>query len=136
MPILNVSVTGRPDSRRSAAIAAKLTELTSVHLGKKPALTAVAIHHVDNDHWFVGGEPLGRRGAESFMLRIAVTQGTNTKDEMAVYVREVFAAMSELLGDVDDVSYVVVDEVPAAAWGYGGMTQEFRYVSGWLKSMA
>jgi len=136
MPILNVSVTGGADPKRSAAIAGKLTELTNVHLGKDPTLTAVAIQHVDRDHWFIGGETLSRRNAESFMLRISVTEGTNTKPQMAAYVEAVFAAMAKLLGRLDDVSYVVVEEVPAGAWGYGGTTQEFRYIAGRLQSAA
>jgi 4-oxalocrotonate tautomerase len=136
MPLLNVSVTGRADPKRSAAIAARLTELTDRHLGKDPALTAVAIRHLDQDQWFVGGEALSRRNAASFSLHIAVTEGTNTKPQMAAYIEAVFAAMTEILDAVRDESYVIVAEVPAAAWGYGGKTQEFRYIAGRLKATA
>ena len=136
MPILNVAVTGRPDPTRSAAIASKLTELTNTHLGKDPALTAVAIQHTGHDHWYVGAQALGGRNLDSFSLHVSVTEGTNTKPQIAAYIEAVFSAMSELLGSIRDESYIVVDEVPAAAWGYAGKTQEFRFISGGLNLAA
>ena len=129
MPLLNVAVTGCPEPVRSAAIAKMLTELTAIHLGKDPALTAVTIRNVDDGHWFIGGQALSEPGADSFSLQITVTQGTNTKAQIAAYIEAVFPAMSELLGGIRDESYIVVDEVPAASWGYGGKTQEFRSIA-------
>ncbi len=136
MPLLNVSVTGSPSPSRSSAIAAKLTELTNVHLGKDPALTAVAVRYVDDAHWFTGGRAIGDGTAASFSLHIFVTAGTNTKSQMAAYSEAVFAAMSKLLGGVREESYIIVDEVPGAAWGYAGLTQEFRYIAGQLRQAA
>jgi 4-oxalocrotonate tautomerase len=107
-----------------------LTELTNTHLGKDPALTAVTIRNVDHDHWFIGGQALSGPSADSFSLQITVTEGTNTKPQIAAYIEAVFPAMSELLGGIRDESYVVVDEVPAASWGYGDKTQEFRFIAG------
>ncbi|TIX72117.1 MAG: 4-oxalocrotonate tautomerase, partial [Mesorhizobium sp.] len=43
MPIINVSVTGKPDAALSAAIAKQVTELTATHLRKDAIITAVAI---------------------------------------------------------------------------------------------
>jgi 4-oxalocrotonate tautomerase len=45
-------------------------------------------------------------------------------------VQRVFAGMQSILGPLDPASYVVIHEVRADAWGYGGATQEFRYVAG------
>ncbi len=59
-----------------------------------------------------------------------MTEGTNTKDEKAAYVEKVFAAMTAALGELHPASYVVVHDVGADSWGYGGRTQEFRYVRG------
>jgi len=136
MPHLNVVVSGRPDKARSGAIAAKLTELTNTHLGKEPALTAVAVGYVGHEHWFIGGEALSEADGESFSLHIAVTEATNTKPQIAAYVEAVFTAMSDLLGGVRDESYVVVSEVPAAAWGYAGKTQEYRFIAGQIARAA
>jgi len=136
MPLLNVAVTGNPDPKRSLDIATRLTELTNQHLGKDPALTAVKVEYIDPDHWFVGGQALSRRNANSFSLHISITEGTNTKPQVASYIDAVFSQMSDSLGAVRNESYIVVDEVPAPAWGYAGKTQEFRYISGQLSGKA
>jgi 4-oxalocrotonate tautomerase len=136
MPIINVSIASKPDRSRSAAIATLLTELTRVHLQKDPAVTAVAINHIDPAHWFVGGQSLADLNASSFWLDIKVTAGTNTKAQMASYLQAVFREMSKLIGAVHDDSYIMVHEVPASAWGFSGKSQEYRYVAGILKAAA
>ena len=136
MPILNVSVAGKPDLARSSAIATLLTELTGAHLKKDPAVTAVVINYIEPEHWFVGGRSLVSQGTGSFWLDIKVTSGTNTKVQLAAYLEAVFTEMSKLLNSVHDDTYIVVHEVPASAWGFSGTTQEFRYVAGILESAA
>ena len=32
-----------------------------------------------------------------------------------------------LLGELHEVSYIYVEDVRATAYGYGGLTQEYRY---------
>ena len=49
---------------------------------------------------------------------------------------DVFAALSSTLGNTHTESYILVHEVPAAAYGFGGETQEFRFISGRLKQAA
>jgi 4-oxalocrotonate tautomerase len=63
-----------------------------------------------------------------------VVDGTNTKPELATYLSHVFAAMGSLLGNVHQESYILVHEVSAAAYGYGGKTQEFRFIAGRLEA--
>jgi 4-oxalocrotonate tautomerase len=55
--------------------------------------------------------------------------GTNTKDEKAAYVAAAFEGFSRLLGDLHEESYIHVHDVRAEAYGYGGRTQEFRYIT-------
>lgn len=128
MPILNVRLSTRPDTVQSAAVAAALARLTERILRKDPALTSVAIAHVDPAHWFVGGAPLSRQGKTSFFLDTLVTDETNTAAEKGAYIAAVFGEMAALLGELHDVSYVHVHDARAAAWGYGGKTQQFRAV--------
>jgi 4-oxalocrotonate tautomerase len=134
MPLLNVALTGQPDASRSAAIASTLTELTARLLGKDPPHTAISVSYVGHDHWFIEGKPMSDVKAESFWLRVMISQGTNTKTEIAAYIDAVFAAMSDLLGGAREESYIVVDEVPGASYGFGGKTQEHRYIAGRLKT--
>ena len=128
MPILNLSLSSAPDARQSAAIAATLSRLTAQLLHKAPELTSVAISHLDAAHWFVGGPSLQAQGKTSFFLDILISDETNTAAEKAAYIAAVFAAMREYLGDLHDVSYIHVHDARQAAWGYGGLTQQFRAV--------
>ena len=132
MPILDVTLSGQPDSGLSRQVASRLSDLTREGLRKDPTLTAVALTHVDPAHWFVGGHSLAEQDLRSFWLDIKVVDGTNTKQELAGYLQAVFAAMQDILGPLHDESYILVHEVPASAYGYGGKTQEFRFISGQL----
>ncbi|TGV53652.1 4-oxalocrotonate tautomerase family protein [bacterium M00.F.Ca.ET.141.01.1.1] len=134
MPIINVSVTGKPDATLSASIAREVTEITATHLRKDPTITAVAVSYLDPQHWFAGGKSLAERGTNTFWLDIKVVDGTNTKLEVEAYLKAIFDAFGRLLGGVHQESYAFVHEVPAAAYGYGGKTQEFRFISGRLKA--
>ena len=136
MPIITLSVTGKPDPELSAKLAAEVTELTRTHLRKDPTVTAVAVSYIDPRHWFAGGRSLAEQGSNTFWLDIKVVDGTNTKPELSAYVQHVFAAMGDILGSVHQESYILVHEVPAAAYGYGGKTQEFRFIAGRMESRA
>lgn len=134
MPIINVSVTGRPDAALSATIAREVSELTATHLRKDPTITAVAISYLDPQHWFASGKSMAEHGAKTFWLDIKVVDGTNTKIELEGYLKAIFTAFGRMLGQMHEESYAFVHEVPAAAYGYGGKTQEFRFISGRLKA--
>jgi 4-oxalocrotonate tautomerase len=132
MPIINIAVTGERDPALSAKIASTVSKLTAAHLRKDPTVTAIAVTYVDPRHWFAGGKSLAGSRQNSFWLDIKVVDGTNTKPELASYLQHIFTAMAELLGSLHSESYILVQEVSAAAYGYGGKTQEFRFISGQL----
>lgn len=136
MPIINITVTGRPDAALSARLAAEASDLTRQHLRKDPTVTAVAITYLDPAHWFAGGRSLAEQGRASFWLDVKVVDGTNTKQELSDYLAAVFERIGALLGGAHEESYVLVHEVPAAAYGFGGKTQEFRFIAGRLKQAA
>ncbi|CDX56056.1 4-oxalocrotonate tautomerase [Mesorhizobium plurifarium] len=134
MPIINISVTGKPDAKLSAAIAREATDITTKLLRKDPTITAVAVNYIDPQHWFAGGKSLAAHGVNTFWLDIKVVDGTNTKLELEAYLKAIFEGFGRLLGGVHEESYAFVHEVPAAAYGYGGKSQEFRFISGRLKA--
>jgi 4-oxalocrotonate tautomerase len=127
MPILNVKVSAVRSPELGRRIAARLLELTSRILHKKPEVTAITIDYVDHDSWLIAGRTLGEHGKNSFYFDIRITDETNTKDEKAQYIREAFAAFEDLLGNLHEESYIHVMDVRAASYGYGGTTQEYRY---------
>lgn len=128
MPILNVKISQPASSALSRRVADRLLELTTRILGKKRELTAIAIDYVAPEHWIVGGSSLAEQGKNSFYFDIKVVDGTNTKDEKARYVAEAFAAFGELLDNLHEESYIHVQDVRAEAYGFGGLTQEYRYI--------
>ena len=136
MPLLNVSLSGAPDDALAGAVAARLSALTRDILHKDPAVTAVKIAFIPEAHWFTAGRALADKATRSFALEVIVTDGNNTKDEKAAYLEAVHAAMGALLPELDPESYVLVREVKADAYGYGGRTQEARYQAARLKAPA
>ncbi|AFL52781.1 4-oxalocrotonate tautomerase [Sinorhizobium fredii] len=110
--------------------------MTRLHVRKDPAVTAITISYIDPHHWFAGGKSMASQQTASFWLDIKVVDGTNLKQELASYVEAVYLAFEALLGEVHPESYVLVHEVPAAAYSYGGKTQEFRFISGNLQAAA
>jgi 4-oxalocrotonate tautomerase len=136
MPILNLSVSAQADAKLSASISEVLTEATRVHLGKDPKVTAVVLQYIAPTDWIIGGKSLAELGQKSFSLDIKVTAATNTKTQIAGYIEAVFLAMERLLGAVHQTSYIVVHEVAAATWGFGGKTQEFRFIEAKIKDAA
>ena len=130
MPYLNARISGTASPDLTRQVADSLAALTVEILHKKRELTSVAIEYVDADKWFVAGSPIASQNMKTFYLEIHVTEGTNTKDEKAKYVKEVFSSMQSLLGKLHPASYVVIKDVGADSWGYEGATQEFRYIKG------
>jgi 4-oxalocrotonate tautomerase len=133
MPIITVKyATSRPATGLKAAVARTASELAANVLHKDPKITAVVVEAVDPADWFCGGHSLAESGLASFWLDIHITDGSNTKDEKAAFIAAVFKRMGELLGPLHVESYVHADDVRADGYGFGGVTQEQRYVAGKL----
>ena len=137
MPLITVTYSSaRKAPSLKAEIAAAVSDLTARILRKDPRVTAIIVKAVDAADWFAGGRSLAEQSRASFWLDVHVTEGTNTKDEKAAYLAAVFQRMGELLGPLHEESYVHVDEVRGDAYGFGGLTQERRYIAGKLEQSA
>jgi 4-oxalocrotonate tautomerase len=133
MPLITVIyATSRQAPSLKADIAAAVSELTATILHKDPKVTAIIVKAADAADWFAGGKSLAEQKLASYWLDIHVSEGTNTKDEKAAYLAAMFARMGELLGPLHEETYLHVDEVKGDAYGFGGLTQERRYVAGKL----
>ena len=127
MPILNVKVSGAKSPELTRQISELLLDLTTRILKKKREVTSIAIDYIDPDNWIVGGISLSEQRKHSFYFDIKITDETNTKDEKALYIREAFDGFARILGSLHDESYIYVQDVRAASYGFGGITQEYRY---------
>src|SRR5215467_10187431 len=133
MPMITVAyATSRSEAGLKAAVAQAAIDLAAQHLRKDPKVTAVKVEAVDPADWFCAGRSLAQSGLAGFWLEIRITEGTNTKDEKAAFVAAVFKRMGELLGSLHEESYVHVQDARADAYGFGGVTQERRYIAGKL----
>ena len=127
MPHIVLHLSGVPDATRTRQAVDAIVRLTQSVLGKKQPVIAIEVQHIAADQWFIGGKTLASLGRSAFQLDISVTDETNNKAEKARYLREVHAAMAALMPDLHEVSYVHVIDARAAAYGYGGLTQEHRH---------
>lgn len=127
MPYLHIRVSEIKSQELSAKIVKILMDLTTAILHKDKNLTAITIEYVDPQDWYIAGKSLQELNKKSFFLDIKITDETNTKSEKADYIREIFKEMESLLGSLHDESYVHVHDARSAAYGYGGLTQEYRY---------
>ena len=137
MPLISVTyATHRETPSLKAGIAAAITELTAAILHKDPRVTAIIVKSVDAADWFASGKSLAEQSLASFWLDVHVSEGTNTKDEKAAYLAALVKRMGELLGPLHEESYAHVDEVKGDSYGFGGLTQERRYIAGQLEVAA
>jgi len=126
MPHITIQISRTPDSQLTKALVKSIGVLTHDILGKKPNVTSIQVKYASPDQWFIEGKSLAEWGKTAFHLDITITDETNTKQEKARYMAEAYAALSGLLGDVHTSSFIHIIDTRAAAYGYGGLTQEYR----------
>ncbi|MES2949966.1 MAG: tautomerase family protein [Pseudomonadota bacterium] len=126
MPTLQLKVAPLLNPARYRALAHALTQITAQHLGKREEVTAVVIDDLPAARWYIGGRDVERATA---LLEISITEGTNTVAQKEAFIAAAFAELERQLGygqPLEEASYVIVREVPASDWGYGGRTQVAR----------
>src|ERR1700745_332516 len=129
MPMITVQYPpSRSERNLKAAVAQAASDLAAQILRKDPNVTAVLVQAVDPTEWFCAGQSLAQSGLAAFWLEIS-----NTKDEKASFIAAVFERMGELLGRLHVESYVYAHDAAADGYGFGGVTQERRYVAGKLR---
>lgn len=129
MPIINLKVSLPQGDKSLQLIANEITQLSQRFLKKKPEVTALTILPIDRENWFINKASLKELNKNSFYLDIKVTDGTNSKDEKKEFVNAAFNFMNSILQNLHTESYVYVEEVKADAYGFGSLTQEYRYIT-------
>ena len=129
MPVIKIRHSGIPlPKSQYSELQQQVTRLIAEVLGKSPPVTAVLVEALPEHQWSVGGVPtsLDQRGVQ---MDIYITEGGNSDSEKSAMIGSAFAMLETLLGPLLEASYVVIHEVAANAWGYGGKTQEERRLS-------
>jgi 4-oxalocrotonate tautomerase len=137
MPMIHIQyATPRPSGVAKAEIVAAVNKLSQDILRNDPNVTAMLVEEAAPTDWFIAGRSLAQIGKAAFWIDLRVTDGNKTKDEKAAFVAAVFKAFGELLGPLHEECYVHVDDVRGDSYGYGGLTQEHRYVAGKISARA
>ena len=126
MPTLQLKISPKQDPEIHRTLAGALTRLTALHLGKRPEVTVVLIDELPAGRWHVGASEVQ---APTAFLEISITAGTNTEQEKQGFIEAAFDELQRQLGmsrPLEVASYVIVRELPASDWGYGGQTQAAR----------
>jgi 4-oxalocrotonate tautomerase len=127
MPFISIKTTGRPLAAPDIqALQQETTRLMAEVMGKQPEVTAVLVEPAPAAAWSVGGRSLAETGGVTAHVDIKITQGTNMPEQKAAMLAETRRMLERVLPGLHPVCYVVIDEVPATDWGYGGISQEAR----------
>lgn len=129
MPVINLKVSGKEDPALAKELAVAISDLTKKVLNKKPEVTVVNVSFLANELWFINSESLTDLQTNSFHLTIKISDSTNLKDDKDNYIHEVHQALAAFLGTIHPVSYTAIEEMRADAYGYDGLTIEYKWIN-------
>ncbi len=125
MPTIVLTLSERPSPEDTRHIVDEVIAITNTVLEKPLGRTALILRYVAPEDWFIAGKSLAEFGKNSFRVEVTVVDETVTKTQKAAYSRKIFERLSQLIRHLHPFSNVHVIDVKGAAYGYGGLTQEF-----------
>ncbi|KFF02775.1 tautomerase family protein [Chryseobacterium luteum] len=129
MPIINLKVSGNEDPSLAKELAKNISNLTKDVLNKRPEVTVVTISFIPDYLWFINSESLAELKQKSFHLTIKISDSTNLKDDKSKYIDTIHKLLKSSLGDIHPVSYTAIEEMKADAYGYEGLTIEYKIIN-------
>jgi 4-oxalocrotonate tautomerase len=134
MPIIKLKVSGQEDPALAQQLAIEISRLTKEVLKKKPEVTVVTVSFVPDYLWFINSVSLAELKTKSFHLTIKISDSTNLKIDKADYIGAVHKTLTSVLGSIHPVSYTAIQEMKADAYGYEGLTIEYKYINNQKKN--
>jgi len=128
MPFIRITLGNELSPEQRHTLARRATDLIVDLLGKRREVTAVLVETAAGTSWLIGAQPT----ATPSHCEIAITEGSNTPEEIARMIAATSALLREMLNGTPEASYVVIRELPAGNWGYDGRTQAARRQGGAL----
>ncbi|MEO7045391.1 MAG: 4-oxalocrotonate tautomerase, partial [Ferruginibacter sp.] len=111
------------------ALAKNISMLTRDVLKKRSEVTVVTVSFIPDHLWFVNSETLAELKQKSFHLTIKISDSTNLKDDKSKYIEAIHKSLKSFLGDIHPVSYTAIEETKADAYGYEGLTIEYKIIN-------
>ncbi|MEO7976093.1 hypothetical protein [Flavobacterium sp.] len=129
MPAIHLKVSGNENPALAKQLVQTISSLTKQILNKKPEVTVITVSFIPDYLWFINSESLAELKMNSFFLTIKISDSTNLKDDKAKYIEALHAELSLVVGNVHPVSYTAIEEMKADAYGYDGLTIEYKIIS-------
>lgn len=126
MPYINIRVGTELSQAQQMALQTEITELMASIMGKRREVTLVQIESSAASAWSVDGRSLSAQTPIPAYVDIKITQGTNTSEHKAEMLARCMALLQQTVGVMQEACYIVIDEIPADAWGYNGLSQQAR----------
>lgn len=125
MPFIRITLGRAIPLVQQQLLAGRATGLIAAILHKRAEVTAVRIEAVPADGWFIDSQPVATELTPAHG-EIYITAGTNTLAEKAEMIAALHRLLDEVGAALPEASYIVIHEIPAGNWGYGGLTQAAR----------
>lgn len=124
MPFIRITASGSTlAAEQILRLQTEMTELMSSVLRKKANLTSVLVEQPVVAGWAIGGST----ARVAVHVDATITAGTNSPEEKARFIEQTMKLLKHVFGgELNPATYIVIAEVPAQSWGYGGRTQESR----------
>jgi len=129
MPAIHLKVSGDKNPALAKELVKTISTLTKDILNKRPEVTVVTVSFVPDDLWFVNSVSLAELKKKSFHLTVKLSDSTTLKDDKSNYIEAVHYALEKLLGAIHPVSYTAIEEMKADAYGYEGLTIEYKIIN-------
>ena len=129
MPAINLKVSGQENPDLARELVMTISSLTKEILNKKPEVTVVTVSFIPDYLWFVNSESLAELKKNSFFVTIKISDSTNLKDDKAKFIEAMHNSLAKLIGNIHPVSYVAIEEMKADAYGYEGLTIEYKIIN-------
>jgi 4-oxalocrotonate tautomerase len=129
MPAIHLKISGEENPVLAKELVKTISGFTKEILNKKPEVTVVTVSFIPDYLWFINSESLTELKKNSFFLTIKISDSTNLKDDKARYIEALHNALSSILGNVHPVSYTAIEEMKADAYGYEGLTIEYKIIN-------
>ncbi len=106
----------------TAQLGEEATRLMAGIMHKKQEVTVVEVVTTQSA-WHANGKPVN--GPAAF-VDVKITRGTNSESDKSHLLEAFQALLDRELGPLAAPAYVVIHEIPATDWGYGGRSQSAR----------
>ncbi len=128
MPAINLQVSGQENPALAKELVQTISSLTKEILNKKPEVTVVTVSFIPDYLWFINSESLAELKKNSFFLTIKISDSTNLKDDKAKFIEALHNSLASIISNLHPVSYAAIEEMKADAYGYEGLTIEYKII--------